>query len=311
VSVETGPHPEAARAHVLRGRLLVIGAATLWGTSATLARYVFHNLQVPPLEVVEVRLVIAILVLAPILAWRRPDLLRIRREDLGYFLILGVFGVATVQATYYFTIARLGVGLAILLQYLAPSLVVLYELLRGRRVSGLVIASVVAATIGTALLVRGSGFAAVRARPLDWLIGLLSSVCFAFYLLYQKRGLEKYEPPTVLLVSFTVAAIVWGFVHPPWKILAAGHSPGLWWMFLALGLFSTLFPFSLFAMGLKRLPASEAGLLATFEPVVAVLTAWLVLHEGLRTSQWLGATLVLGAAVLATVTPPRPAVTRP
>src|SRR5258705_4811187 len=134
MSVETGPQHEAARTHVMRGRLLVIGAATLWGTSATLARFVFHNRQVAPLEVVELRLVIAILVLAPILAWRRPELLRIRREDLGYFLILRVFGVANLPANYYFTIARLGVGPAILLQYLAASLVVLYELLRGRRV---------------------------------------------------------------------------------------------------------------------------------------------------------------------------------
>jgi drug/metabolite transporter (DMT)-like permease len=283
----------------------VLGAATLWGTSATLARFVFHDRQVPPLEVVELRLLIAALVLAPVLAWRRPDLLRIRRADLPYFLILGVFGVATVQATYYFTIARLGVGLAILLQYLAPSLVVVWELVRGRRVGALVIASVIAATAGTVLLVGGSGLAAAHARPIDWAIGFLSSVCFAFYLLYSKRGLEKYEPPTVLLVSFTIAAVVWGFVHPPWKILAAGHPPELWWMFLALGLFSTLFPFTLFAMGLKRLPAAEAGLLATFEPVVALVSAWLILHEGLQPSQWLGAGLVLTAAVVASVRGPR------
>jgi drug/metabolite transporter (DMT)-like permease len=305
VTASASDPDEVTRSQVVRGRLLVMGAATLWGTSATLARFVFHDLRVPPLEVVELRLLFAILFLAPILAWRRPDLLRIQRQDWGYFLVLGVLGVATVQATYYYTIARLGVGLAILLQYLAPSLIVVYELLRGRRVGALVIASVIAATIGTGLLLGGVGIAAVRGNPLDWTIGLLSSVCFAFYLLYSKRGLEKYEPPTVLLYSFVIAAIVWGFVHPPWQIVAAGHSPRLWGMFLALGLFSTLFPFSLFTMGLKRLPASEAGLLATFEPVVAVLTAWLILGEGLKPSQWLGATLVLSASVIAHLRPPR------
>lgn len=303
MSAETArPHDHP---HYVQGRLLVLGAATLWGTSATLARFVFHNRQVPPLEVVELRLLFAILFLAPVLVLRRPDLLKIRRADIPYFLILGLVGVTTVQGTYYFTIARLGVGLAILLQYLAPSLVVVYELVRGRKVGALVIVSVIGATIGTALLVGGSGLAAAHARPLDWAIGLLSSVCFAFFLLYQKRGLETYEPATVLLVSFTIAAIAWAFINPPWKILAAGYPPELWWMFLALGLFSTLFPFSLFAMGLKRLPASEAALLATFEPVVAVVTAWLFLKEGLNPSQWLGAILVLAAAVIASVRGPR------
>jgi drug/metabolite transporter (DMT)-like permease len=304
--VSSQPHAdESAHHHYLQGRLLVLAAATLWGTSATLARFVFHNLQVPPLQVVELRLLFAILFLAPVLAWRRPDLLKIRRADIPYFLVLGLVGVTTVQGTYYYTIATLGVGLAILLQYLAPSLVVVYELLRGRKVGALVIASVIAATIGTVMLVGGSGVAAAGARPIDWAIGLLSSVCFAFYLLYSKRGLETYQPATVLLVSFSIAVVVWAFVHPPWTIIAAGYPPRLWWMFVALGLFSTLFPFSLFTMGLKRLPASEAALLATFEPVVAVISAWLILHEGLNSSQWLGATLVLGAAVIASIRGPR------
>lgn len=288
-----------------RGRALVFAATVFWGTSATLARFAFRDHAVPPLTAVALRLVIAVGLLGVWLAWRRPASLRVRREDWGYFLILGLFGVAAVQGTYYYAIATLGVGLAILLQYLAPSLIVVYELVRGRRVGALVIVSVIAATVGTGLLLGGAGIAAVRGRPMDWTIGLLSSVCFAFYLLYSKRGLEKYEPPTVLLYSFVIAAIVWGFVHPPWQILAAGHSPRLWWMFLALGLFSTLFPFSLFTMGLKRLPASEAGLLATFEPVVAVVTAWLILDEGLKPSQWLGATLVLAASVIAHLRAPR------
>lgn len=290
----------AASSSSSAARWLVFGAATFWGTSATLARYVFRDLEAPPLMVVELRLLIACALLGPWLAWRRPKQLIVRREDWGYFLILGLFGVATVQATYYTSIARLGVGLAILLQYLGPSLIVVFQITRGRKVAPSMLASVVGAVTGTALLVGVANDASTSASPLDWAIGFSSAIAFAFYVVYSKRGLERYEPSTVLFYTFLIAAAVWAFLYPPWTILARHDPPEIWWRIAALGVFSTLVPFSLFYAGLRRLPAAEAGVLATFEPVVAVVSAWVFLGERLQPAQWAGAVLVLAASLLAT-----------
>jgi drug/metabolite transporter (DMT)-like permease len=277
----------------------VLAAACFWGLSATLARFVFRDHQVPPLVVVELRLVLAVMVLLPWMLLFRRASLRVERRDMPYFLILGLFGVAAVQGSYYFAIARIGVGLAILLQYLAPTLIVLWDLARGRPVrSGTAWASVLALA-GTGLLVGGVGTDALRSDPLGWAVGLVSAFIFAFYILYSKRGLRRYPPETTLLVSFSVAALFWMVVTPPWTILAAGYSPQLWGMFLALGLFSTLVPFALFTAGLHRLPAAEAGVLATSEPLIAVVAAAVFLGEALAPVQCIGAVLVLAAAVLA------------
>jgi drug/metabolite transporter (DMT)-like permease len=73
----------------------------------------------------------------------------------------------------------------------------------------------------------------------------------------------------------------------------------MWVRFAMLGVFSTLVPFRCFYSGLKRLPAAEAGVIATAEPVVAILSAFLVLGEGLRPAQMFGAVMVIVAAVLA------------
>ena len=127
---------------VSRGRALVLAATVFWGTSATLARFVFRDRHVPPLTAVELRLVIASSLLGAWLAWRRPMLLRVRRKDWGYFVTLGLFGVAAVQGTYYYAIATLGVGLAILLQYVAPALIVAYEAVAGARVRARVVVAV-------------------------------------------------------------------------------------------------------------------------------------------------------------------------
>jgi drug/metabolite transporter (DMT)-like permease len=204
-----------------------------------------------------------------------------------------------VQGTYYFAIARLGVGLAILLQYLAPALIVGFELLRGRRVGRRVLVSALAAIVGTALLVRGVGQVGRAIALVDWMVGFGAALAFAFYIVYSKRGLARYAPETVLFYTFLVAGVFWACVTPPWRILAAGYDATLWLAFAALGVFSTLVPFVCFYAGLRRLPAAEAGIMATLEPVVAVVSAAVVLGEGLGPIQWLGAILVLAAAITA------------
>lgn len=287
-----------------RGRALVFTAALFWGTSATLVRFVFRDHHVPPPVAIELRLLIAVGLLGPWLAWRRPEALRVRREDWGYLLVLGLFGVAAVQGTYYFAIATLGVGLAILMQYVAPALIIGFLALRGHRVGARVVLAVVTAVVGTGLLVGGLGTSILHVPARGWIAGVGAAVSFAFYILYSKRGLARYAPETVLFYTFLIAALFWSLITPLPRILAEGYGPNLWWMFLALGTFSTLVPFACFNAGLRHLPAAEAGVLATMEPVVAVASAALFLGERLVGIQWIGAAMVLAAAVLSSLEAP-------
>jgi drug/metabolite transporter (DMT)-like permease len=297
----------AARRDARAGRWLVFAATVFWASTATLARFVFRDRHVPPLTVVELRLSIAALVLFAYLVVRRPSALRIERRDVGYFLLLGLLGVAAVQGSYYFTISKLGVGLAILVQYLAPTIIVAFDLVRGRWVGWTMIAAVLCALAGTGLLVGGVNQAALHAKPLYWGIAFLSAFVFAFYIVYSKRGLVRYPPETVLLYTFAIAAVFWACVTPPWRVVAAGYPRDLWGLFILLGLFSTLVPFGLFYAGLRRLPAAEASVIATSEPLVAMVTAAVFLHEQLRPLQLMGAALVLLAALLASRNAPEAA----
>src|ERR1051326_8873715 len=181
----------------------------------------------------------------------------------------------------------------------------LFVWLAARRRSALQVARagfgyfLVLALAGTALLVRGVDPRTLHASARDWAIGMSSAVIFAFYVVYSKRGLARYAPETVLFYTFVIAAGFWAVVTPPWRIIAAHYSAALWTRFALLGVFSTLVPFRCFYAGLKRLPATEAGVISTSEPVVAVLSAALFLGESLRPMQLAGAGLVIGAALLA------------
>lgn len=287
------PHDRA------RGRWLVFLATVFWGTTATLARSVFRDAGVDPLMVVELRLVIAATALLAWMLARDRRLLRIDPRDLPYLITLGIAGVAAVQGTYYYAIAKLGVGPAILLQYLAPSLIVVWDFLRGVRPRASMVTAVLLALAGTALLVSQMSPASASASWFDRAVGLSSAVIFAFYVLYSKRGLARYAPETLLFYTFVIAAIAWMVVIPPSRILEMHFSADLWFRFLLLGLFSTLVPFRCFYSGLKRLPAAEAGIIATAEPVVAIIAAGVFLGESLAMLQYAGAALVITAAALA------------
>jgi drug/metabolite transporter (DMT)-like permease len=281
------------------GRWLVFLATLFWGSTATLARSVFRDGGVPAQTVVELRLVIAASLLFAWMLVRNRGALRVAPADRAGFVVLGLFGVAAVQGTYYYSIAKLGVGLAILLQYVAPSLIVLWEMARGRKPSPVMVAAVVLALAGTGLLVSGVDRSRMHASAFDWCVGASSSVIFAFYVLASKRLVARYAPETVLVYTFAIAAVFWACVTPPWRIVAAHHPPAMWARFALLGVFSTLVPFRCFYAGLERLPAAEAGVIATAEPVVAILSAFVFLGEGLGSAQMLGAALVIVAAVLA------------
>jgi len=140
---------------------------------------------------------------------------------------------------------------------------------------------------------------AVHAHPWQWAIGFGTAMVFAFYILYSKRLLQRYAPETVLVYTFAIAAVFWACVTPPWRNVAAHYPAAMWARFAVLGVFSTLVPFRCFCAGLKRLPAAEAGVIATAEPVVAILSSFVILGEGLRPGQMLGGALVIVAAVLA------------
>ena len=102
-----------------------------------------------------------------------------------------------------------------------------------------------------------------------------------------------------MFYTLSIAALFRACVTPPWKIVAVGYDRTLWFMFIALGTFSTLVPFALFYAGLRRMSAAQTGILATVEPVVAIGSTAVFPGEGLRPRQWLGAALVLAASALA------------
>ena len=311
---ETQPERAATVGALLR----VVLAGGCWAFAAVLAKYAFEH-GVAPVRLAEARVAVAAAALVPVLAWRRPELLR---PPAGTWPALAGFGasVAAVNLTYYVAIDHLPVGVAIALQYTGPAMLLAATAVlaaRGRRAGGVRgTAGVVPRSIGEvgrlAWVAAGLTLAGavLVSRALEGLgaldlpglaAGLASAVLFATYLLTaEQAGRKGAEPATTLLWGFVIAVAIWAVAAPWWSWpVAALADPKVAAAVVGVGLVGTLVPFALAVGAVRVISAATAGIAATSEPVFAAGFAWLLLGQHLAPAQLAGGALVVAGVVLA------------
>jgi len=280
------------------GYLYILIGTTLWGVSSVVAKSLFV-IGLPPAELVQIRLTLATLTLLSILFIFDRNRIIISLRDLPYFLVLGFVGVAGVQFTYYYTISKIHVGPAVLMQYLSSVWIALYafifqkEPLTKRKITALLLA-----LLGCYFTVGGYRLDLFRLNRIGIVSGLISSLFFSFYALYGEKGLKKYDPWTLILYGFGFGTVFYWILISPMKMITEGYSFKIWMAFLYIAIFSTLIPFGLYFKGIERIRATRASITATWEPVVAGMTAYFVLGEVLSPLQVVGGFGVIAAIVL-------------
>ena len=290
---------------------MVLTAASLWAVNGVISKVIIESGDVPAQRLTEVRTTGAFLLLAATLALTRRESLRVRRAELPTLLTFGVLGLALVQWLYFEAISRLDIGVALLIQYIAPVFVALWarfayhEPVRRR-----IWAALALSILGIALLVElwhgltldGLGVAAA----------LGSATTFAVYVLSAERAVTRRDPVSLVCYGFLLASIFWAVVQP-WSSFPAEliddsisllgrleHlSLPVWLLMAWMVVLGTIVPFALLAASLQHLSASRAAITAMFEPVAATAVAFAWLGEALTEFQLIGAVVVLAAILLA------------
>jgi drug/metabolite transporter (DMT)-like permease len=225
---------------------------------------------------------------------------RFERQDLWRFALVGVIGMAATNFTYYYTFKASTIATAILVQYTAPVLVMIY-MVAVRKEESLTpqkSLSLLFALVGCFLAVSGGDVGAIQLR--DWAIvsGIGSSLGYAYMLVGSKELLKKYSVWTMLTYAFGFATLFWLVVNPPWVIAGYNYHFDDWVIFWVFAMVSILIPHTMFMASLKLLEASTAGIASTLEPVVAIMVAYLALGEALNGVQIVGAVAVVAAVLL-------------
>src|SRR5918992_3208107 len=220
------------------------------------------------------------------------------RRDVLAGLALGAGGYALQAGCYFAALERIDASLLSLLVYTFPGIVAIAAVALGReRMSARRGVALALASGGLALVVAGSGAGAIE--PLGAALGLGAAVVYSAYILVGD-GIARRVPARQLAtlvctgaaVSLTAGSLLLGDLRP------GALTPAGWGWLASLAAISTVGAISLFFAGLRRVGPTAASILATVEPLVTVVLAFLVFGETLGVVQLLGGALVL-AAVLA------------
>jgi drug/metabolite transporter (DMT)-like permease len=294
-----------------RAKSAALGLAVLssvcFGTSGPFAKALIHA-GLSPMQAVWLRVAGAALILVPAaLALRGGTGFRAVRRGLPLLLIFGVTGVAGCQACYFVAAARLPVGVAILLEFTGPVLVVAWiRFVRRTRVARSAMAGVVVALAGVACVVQV--WAGLRLDGLGLLAGLGAAACQAAYFLVAKQMSADLDPLVLTGAGFVVGAAAltapaapWAI---PWGLLAAdvdvaGHPAPAWLVTGWIIVVSTAVAYVASVLVLRRLSAPVAAAVAYPEAVAAAVFAWLVLGEQLAPVQIVGGVVVIAGAFIA------------
>jgi drug/metabolite transporter (DMT)-like permease len=293
------------------GYAMVLTAATLWAINGTVSKVILTSGDVTSERLTEVRATGAFLLLfAVLLVWRRSTL-RVTAGELPFLVAFGVGGLAFVAWFYFVAIERLEIGVALLIQYVAPVLValwaryVLHEDVRRR-----IWAALALSIVGLSLLLQ-----LWQGLELDG-IGLLASagaaLTFALYILMADRGIRRRSTSSLLAYGFLFAAVFWAIVQPwtsfPWELLDDSVSLlgrlesielPVWLLMAWMVVLGTIVPFGLLVGALRHVTPTRAGILAMFEPVAGTIVAYAWLREELAPAQLVGAAVVLAGIGLA------------
>jgi drug/metabolite transporter (DMT)-like permease len=285
---------------------LALASAVAFGGSGVAAKPLIQA-GLDPLDVVWLRVTGAALVMLP-LAVRHRTLLRRRPALLAGF---GLLAVAGVQACYFAALSRIPVGVALLIEYLAPALVLGWvRVVQRRPVTRAAVIGVVLAVGGLACVVEVWSGLSFDALGLTLALG--AACCQVGYFVLSDQGSEAGDeapdPLGVIAYGLLVGAAVLTVVARPWgmhwSVLAGtAHMNGTSVPAVALlawiVLIATVLAYVTGVVSVRRLSPQVAGVVACLEAVIATVLAWVLLGEHLSAPQIAGGAVVLVGAFIA------------
>jgi drug/metabolite transporter (DMT)-like permease len=296
------------------GLALALVSAFAFGGSGPAAKPLIEA-GLEPLHVTWLRVAGAALVMLP-LAWRHRALVR---ERPGLLVGFGLLAVAGVQACYFAALSRIPVGVALLIEYLAPALVLGWvRFVQRRPVSRAAGVGVVLAVGGLACVVRV--WSGLTLDLLGLLLALGAACCQVGYFVLSDHGSDGTDgrrPPDPLGVIayglLTGAAVLTVIARPwemQWPVLTREASMDgtavpagvlLGWIVLV----ATVAAYLTGVLSVRRLSPQVAGVVACLEAVIATVLAWVLLGEHLAPVQLFGGAVVLLGAFIAQRSAPK------
>lgn len=291
-----------------KGTLIAIVGITFWSTTGVFIAYLVTNYKMPPLLLALWRNILVCVALAPALFLIRRSLLRIPSSQFGFYVWYG-FLLAVFNSIWTLSVQANGAAVATVLAYSSAGFTailawwIFHESLRLPKIFAILLS-----LTGCVLVSNAYSREMWNLNPLGVVAGLLSGLLFAGYTLVGKEVARRnINTWTSMLYSFGFGSLfIMIFNLFPALPGAAGSYRALvptlplsgWLILITLSFVPTILGFGLYNGSMNYLPASITNLLATLEPAMTAVEAYIFLHERMTTIQIIGSLIILSAVLI-------------
>ena len=281
------------------GPVLIILAACFWGSMGIFVRKL-NGVGFTSIQIVAIRVTLAALIFSLILLIKDHKGFKISPKDIPLFLGLGFGSVLFFTVCYFAAITIMPLSTAAILLYTSPFWIMLMSVLFFReKLNAVKIIALIMAFGGCVLV---SGISGERISFVGLLLGLGSGIGYGLYSILGTVALKKYSPFTVTTYTFITAAVgSWFICRPKDMFTKFASAPNLAWLIFfcfLTALITAVIPFLFYTLGLHKVEASKAGIIATIEPMVATIIGIVFFSEKLTVLSGLGILLILVAVII-------------
>lgn len=276
------------------GTLLALAAAIGFALQAIFATYAYET-GMDPITLLVLRFILSAGAFWAIIAVRRPEVPAARFLLGG--LALGLVPFALESASFFLSLQYIDAGLAELLFYLSPVIVVAVAILRRRESPSPRRLGALGIALGGIVLVLAGG-AALHPDPVGIGLALLAAFGYAAFVLGADHLLDHLDPFLLAALVFTGAAISLTAFGTADSRISLDFAAAGWIQVALLVIVSTIVAETAFLVAMRQVGAGTASILSLLEPVVVAGLAWILFAERLAPLQLVGGALVLGAIVL-------------
>ena len=299
---------EIIMSKLTKGYTIAIIGIVMWSTTGVFISYIVTTYNMPALTLAFWRNLFVCAALAPIFFLFRRPLLRLSRSQIKLYISYGLV-LAIFNSIWVLSVQENGAAVATVLAYSSAGFTAIFAFWLFKEKLGLPkITAIILSLAGCILVSNAYNPDMWTLKPLGISTGLISGVVFAGYTLYGKEAARReINVWTSLLYSFAIGSLFL-LLFNLFPILpgAAGSLKALWpdmpiqgWLvllFLSLG--PTTLGFGLYNASMNYLPASITNLLATTEPVMTAVEAYLFLDERMTPTQIAGGVIILFAVLI-------------
>jgi drug/metabolite transporter, DME family len=294
--------------NLTKGYLIAIVGIIFWSMTGILIGYLVNNYHMPALLLAFWRNLLVCIAMLPALYMIRRSLLRVDRSQIKFFAFYGLV-LAIFNSIWVLSVQTNGASVSTVLVYSSAGFTAIFAWwFFNEKLHLPKIVAIILSLIGCVLVSNAYNPEVWNVNPLGIITGLISGVLFAGYSMFGKEAAKRnLNPWTSLLYSFAFASL-FTLIFNLFPILpgAAGSFGALvpalplngWLVLIVLSFIPTLMGFGLYNTSLKYLPASTASLLASSEPALTAVEAYIFLNERMTAVQVVGSLIILSAVIL-------------